>query len=63
VKHVEDLLKKILLGQEKMDKKLNNMGEDVQSLVEDVQSIKKVVNRIENHQEDTIMGMLTHIHK
>ncbi|MCM2534409.1 hypothetical protein NDK43_21200 [Neobacillus pocheonensis] len=53
---MEELLKKILAGQEKMEKQLNN-------LVSDVPLIKEVVNRIERHQEDTIMGMLSHIKK
>lgn len=53
---LEDLLTMILAGQENMQKQLTNLANDDQS-------IKEVVHRIESHQEDSIMGMLSPIKK
>lgn len=77
MRYVEDIFKKILAGQENVEKQLTNLVQEVQSVKEDVKlvkedlqlvkedvlSVKEVVKRIEHHQEGTIMGMLSHIIK
>jgi septation ring formation regulator EzrA len=74
---MEQLLMKLLQGQERTEKRLDkiqgdlsNVKNDLSNVIvdlahvkEDVTNIKEAVNRIENHQEETIMGILSHIKK
>jgi chromosome segregation ATPase len=81
---MEQLLMKLLQGQERTEKRLDkiqgdlsnvkndlsnvivdlaHVKEDLAHVKEDVTNIKEAVNRIENHQEETIMGILSHIKK
>lgn len=53
---MEDLLRQLLEGQQRTEKQLSVIREDIQS-------IKKSVRHIETQQEETIMSMLVHIQK
>ncbi len=53
---LEELLRELLEGQQRTERQLSLIREDIQS-------IKTSVEHIETHQEETIMSMLVHIHK
>ena len=62
---MEELLKKILDGQERTEKQLtlfkNQTEEKFNALQDDVSASKESVHRIENTQEEVVLGMLIHI--
>jgi hypothetical protein len=71
---IEDLLKRLVESQDRTEKRLiesQNRNEkqftfiqnDLHTLKSDVRDIKEAVNRIEEHQEETIMSTLTFIKK
>jgi len=53
---LESLLRQLLEGQQRAEQQMSLIRADIQS-------IKKSVEHIETHQEETIMSMLVHIHK
>lgn len=88
---MEEILKKLLEGQSRTEKKLSTIQDDITNIKDDmtnlkddiiniksdmtnikgdmtniqgnIKTIKETINRIENHQEESLMGILNQIKK
>ncbi|MFE8701675.1 hypothetical protein ACFYKX_13810 [Cytobacillus sp. FJAT-54145] len=60
---MEELLLKLLEGQDRTNQTLEVVLEDIQVIKSDVAGLKETVQRIELHQEETVVALLSQIKK